>query len=225
LSFLSAIGDVTGLKAQRGLLFEYSLEKGLVLEFEFNPSSITRTRSVTVKTPNLSGARGGYDFNNPSEAPRAAQGVTVASESFSIKILLDATDRMDAGDPEAGLHGIQPELDVIRMMLEPKSQQPQGARTLAALGKGSEKSFSQYQALSVLIFKWGIHTLPVFLTLAQIEIKGYLPSLIPYRAEVTLSLQLIESDNPFYAAEIMRQTLSAAANTKNVLASAFVPGL
>ena len=206
----------SAMRTQRGVLFEYGLDNAvLMLDFEFNPSSITRTRSVSIKTGGLPGTRGGYDFMTPSESLRAAQGVTAQPESFDITILLDATDRMEKGDPLASTMGIQPEIDVIRSMLEPKSQQSDGAKMLAALGKGNEKSFPQYQALSVLLFKWGLHILPVFMTKAQIKTQEFLPTLLPYRAEVTLSLQIIESNNPFYTAETLRQTLSAMANMKN----------
>jgi hypothetical protein len=205
------------------MLFEYSMETGLLLEFEFNPSSIERTRAVTVRKGNLPGTRGGYDFRTPSESQRAAQGVIADPESFSVRILLDATDRMNAGDPTACRLGIQPEIDIIREMLEPKSQQPRGAKTLSALGSGNEKSFPQYQALSVLIFKWGLQVLPVFLTRAQIGKQEYLPSLIPYRAEATLDMQIIESENPFYNAEIVRQSELAMNAYKPVSASGFVP--
>ncbi|NTU43092.1 MAG: hypothetical protein HGA78_08570 [Nitrospirales bacterium] len=177
----------------------------LTLEFEFNPAGITRTRSVTVKSGGAPGSRGGYDFMSPSEAVRAAQGVSVNAESFSIKILLDATDRMAADDPVASSFGVQPELDVIRTMLEPKPQAPEGASTLAALGQGGSRGVSRHQFPSVLLFKWGLQVLPVFMTKAQIEVKEYLPTLVPYRAEATLDLQIIESRNPFYDAELKRQ--------------------
>jgi len=200
----------SALRMQHGTLCEYGFaDDFLMLEFEFNPSSITRTRTVSVKAAGLAGTRGGYDFKTPSEALRAAQGVIAEPESFDITIMLDATDRMDAGDPAAAISGIQPELDVIRCMLEPKSQQPSGAKTLSALGGGNEKSFPQYQAMSVLMFKWGVHILPVFMTKAQIKAQEFLPTLVPYRAEVTLSLQIIESDNPFYSMEAQRQKRSA----------------
>jgi len=214
---LSVLTDtVSAVRVQRGSLSEYGFDDdALTLDFEFNPSSITRTRAVSIKTGGLAGTRGGYDFSSPSEALRAAQGVVAEPESFDITILLDATDRMDAGDSDAGARGIQPELDIIRCMLEPKSQQPDGAKTLSALGKGNEKSFPRYQALSVLLFKWGVQTLPVFMTRAQVEAQEFLPSLVPYRARVTLTLQIIESDNPYYNEEILRQTRSAAGVGKN----------
>lgn len=206
-----ANGNQTQINARRGLLTEYSTEPTpLRLEFEFNPSTITRTRAVTVRTGGAPGTRGGYDFADESEAARAAQGVSVNAETFSVKILLDATDRMNADDPVARSVGIQPELDIIRSMLEPKTQTPQGARTLAALGHGDQRAFSRHEYASVLLFTWGPHEqLPVFMTQAQLELKEFLPNLRPYRAEATLSLQVIESNNPKYITELRRQFRSA----------------
>ena len=43
------------------------------------------------------------------------------------------------------------------------------------------------------------------MTQAQIDLRDFLPSLVPYRAEATLTLQLIESDNPIYNDELKRQ--------------------
>jgi hypothetical protein len=204
-------GNFSGLKSLRGALVEFSSAPiPLFLLFEFNPTTISRTRSVTVRTGGAPGTRGGYDFSNPREASRASQGVTVNAESFSVKILLDATDRMNAGDPLATLTGIQPELDTLRSMVEPKTQTPAGARTLSALGEGSARAFARQEYASVLLFVWGVQVLPVFMTQVQVDAKEYLPSLLPYRAEVTLGLQIIESNNPFYQAELKRQSAGAA---------------
>jgi hypothetical protein len=203
-------GGYSSVKTQRGALLEWAeVNQPLELHFEFNPTTISRTRSVTVKTGGAPGTRGGYDFKSKSETPRASQGVTVNAETFSVTILLDATDRMNEGDATACTYGIQPELDVIRTMIEPKSQGTAGARTLAALGEGTERAFSRAQFASVMLFVWGPHMLPVFLTQAQIAVKEFLPSLSPYRAEVTLTMQVIESTNPFYTDELKRQLDSA----------------
>lgn len=195
------------VRAERGMLIEFSPSAmPLVLPFLFNPTTITRTRSVTVKTGGSPGARGGYGFRDRSEASRASQGVTVQSESFSLKILLDATDKMNVVDDPLG---IQPEIDVIRTMLEPKSQAPEGVRLMEELGQGDDRAFSRHEVASVLIFKWGKQVLPVFMTQAQIEIKEFLPNLFPYRAEASLSLQVIESRNPIYDVERRRQAVLA----------------
>lgn len=192
---------------QRGILIEYALTpQPLVLPFNFNPSTITRTRSVTVKTGGTPGARGGYGFTRPDETPRASQGVTVNAESFSFTILLDASDRMNLKDPIATTMGIQPEIDVIRTMLEPKVQSQQGLQDLDIAGEKEKPAFSRQEIASVLLFKWGVQVLPVFMTSAEIETKAHLHNLFPYRAEATLTLQVIETDNPFYNLEQLRQT-------------------
>lgn len=203
-------GNRSSLRVAAGELVEYGeTSTPLKLRFEFNPTTITRTRAVTLRPGGAPGSRGGYDFADRSETVRAAQGVTVNAESFSVRILLDATDRMNAGDPQAERDGIQPELDVIRSMIEPKIQTPDGARTLAVIGAGDRRAFTRHQFASVLLFHWGSHILPVFLTQAQVELKAFLPNLVPYRAEATLTLQIIESRNAFYVDELKRQFASA----------------
>ncbi len=206
-------GNYSQLRVQRGALIEYAnTPTPLRLHFEFNPASITRTRSVTVRTGGAPGTRGGYDFSDVREVARASQGVSVNAESFTAKILLDATDRMSVGDPVATQFGVQPEIDTLRSMVEPKSQTPDGARTLAAIGQGNERAFARDQYASVLLFTWGVHVLPVFLTQVQIDVKEYLPTLLPYRAEASLTLQIIESNNPFYREELKRQYALAGAS-------------
>ncbi len=152
----------------RGLLIEYGLSlPPLVLQFEFNPETVSRTRTINIVTGNAPGTRGGYDFTLPNETPRVAQGVTVEPEQFSLEILLDATDRMSdpnlPGHAIAGEFGIEPELDTLRSMVEPKSQGPGGVQMLASLGLGGKKAFQRDEHPSVLLLVWGTHILPVFL--------------------------------------------------------------
>ena len=202
------------LNTIKGMLIEYALSlPPLVLVFEFNPERLTRTRSITLRTGNAPGTRGGYDFALPTETPRVAQGVTVQPESFSIDILLDATDRMNEGEPIATQFGVEPELDTLRTMVEPKSQGPGGLQTLSSLGLGGERAFQRSESASVLLLVWGTHILPVFLTSVQIAEQAHLPSLVPYRAKATLSMQVIEGNNPFYTVEKVRQVVGAALNT------------
>lgn len=202
------------LNTTKGMLVEYALAiPPLVLVFEFNPQSLSRTRTITLKTSSAPGTQGGYDFLLPTETPRVAQGVTVAPETFSMEILLDATDRMNDGEVIATQFGIEPELDTLRSMVEPKSQGPGGLQTLSSLGLGGERAFQRSESASVLLLVWGTHILPVFLTSVQVTEEAHLPSLIPYRAKATLDMQIIEGNNPFYQVEKVRQVLGAALNT------------
>ena len=209
------------LNVTKGVLLEYGLSlPPLALVFEFNPKTLTRTRSVTVETGGAPGVLGGHDFLLPTETPRVSQGVTPQPESFSITLLLDATDRMDGGDAIASELGVQPELDTLRSMVEPKSQGPGGVQLLSSLGLGGERAFQKSEHASVLIFVWGLRILPVFLTSVEVTEQAHLPSLFPYRAEATVTLQVIESNNPFYMVETIRQVAFSAINTAQTVASA-----
>lgn len=208
------------LNFAKGALVEYALSiPPLALVFEFNPQTLSRTRTITLPTGNAPGTRGGYDFTLPTETPRVAQGVTVQPEQFTIEILVDATDRMENSDPIAAEFGIQPELDTLRTMVEPKSQGSGGVQTLASLGLGEARAFQREESASVLLFIWGTHILPVFLTNVSVEEKAHLPSLVPYRASARLSMQVIEGNNPFYQVEKVRQVLGAAMNTGQTVAT------
>jgi hypothetical protein len=212
----------------KGVLLEYGLSlPPLMLQFEFNPQTLSRTRTISITRGSAPGTRGGYDFALPTETPRVAQGVSVEPEQFNLEILLDATDRM--GDPNLPGHavavtlGIEPELDTLRSMVEPKSQGPGGLQMLSSLGLGGSRAFQRDEHPSVLLLVWGTHILPVFLTSVQVEETAHLPHLMPYRANVTLSFQVIEGNNPFYQVEKIRQMVGAALNlTTGVSASVSV---
>ncbi|MBA3014603.1 MAG: hypothetical protein KKD63_02105 [Proteobacteria bacterium] len=209
------------LKVTKGALVEYGLSlPPLALIFDFNPQTLSRTRTIQLRTGSAPGTRGGYDFMLPTETPRVAQGVTVLPESVTIDILIDATDRLMAGEAGAEQFGIEPELDTLRTMVEPKSQGPGGMQTLASLGLGTGRAFQRDQSASVQLFVWGSHILPVFLTSIRVDESAHLPSLVPYRANVQLSMQVIEGNNPFYKVEKMRQAISAAINSGRTIGAA-----
>jgi hypothetical protein len=197
-----------------GVLFEYGLSlPPLALVFQFNPQEISRSRTVTVKTGNAPGSRGGYDFLSPLDTSRVAQGVEMQAESFSIDILLDATDAMNKGDdPVVKQFGVQPQIDTLRSMAEPKNQGPGGVKILSSLGLSGARAFERQETASVLVFAWGIQLLPVFLTGVAQKEALHLPNLMPYRATMTLTMQVIESLNPFFLAEKVRQTMGSALN-------------
>lgn len=214
----------------KGALVEYGLSlPPLVLEFEFNPETLSRTRSVTITTGNAPGTKGGYDFAYPWETSRVAQGVSVEPEQFSLDILIDGTDRMaDVNHPAHNIaieFGIEPDLDTLRSMVEPKVQGPGGVQLLAGLGLGGQRAFQRDEYPSVLLLVWGTHVLPVFLSSVQVEEVAHLPSLIPYRANVNLGFRVIEGNNPFFQVEKVRRAAGAAMNfasgAANVLGRVF----
>ena len=122
---------------------------------------------------------------------------------------------MGDGEPIATTMGVQPEIDSLRAMLEPKVTGKSGARILASLGADTGLALPKENA-SVILFLWGVRVLPVFLTSVSIAELSYLPNLLPYVAKATVTVQVIESDNPFYNIESARQLVSAAVNTARV---------
>jgi hypothetical protein len=200
------------MSASKGILLEYTLSlPPSVLVFEINPQTLTRSRSISITLGSTPATRGGYDFTTPMETPRVAQSVSVQPESFSIEILLDATDRFS--DPITQTLGIEPELDTLRSMVEPKTQGPLGFQMLASLGMGGSRAFQKHETASVILFIWGTHFLPIFLKGIEVKETAHLPNLAPYRATVTLTMQVIEGNNPFFKVEKVRQLLGAAINT------------
>ncbi len=205
----------------KGVLFEYGLTiPPLALVFQFNPQEISRSRTVTVKTGNAPGSRGGYDFLSPLETARVSQGVEMQAESFSIDIMLDATDAMHEGNAIASQFGVQPQIDTLRSMAEPKNQGPGGVQVLSSLGLSGTRAFERQETASVLVFAWGMQLLPVFLTGVAQKEALHLPNLMPYRATMSLTMQVIESANPFFLADKVRQTMGTALN----LATGFQTG-
>ena len=83
---------------------------------------------------------------------------------------------------------------------------------LSGLGLGSQRAFARDEFPSVLLLVWGTRVLPVFLTSVQVEEVSHLPNLTPYRANVNLSFQVIEGNNPFYQVEKVRTAAGAALN-------------
>ncbi len=205
----------------RGFLIEYGISlPPLVFQFQFNPSTIARTRTMELSQGSAPGTNRGYDFTSPAETPRVAQGAQLQSETFVLGLLLDAFDKAAEGNPIAATFGIEPQLDTLRSMVEPKVQGPGGLNTLAALGFGGERAFQRNETASVLLLVWGTHVLPVFLTSVQVEETAHLPTLIPYRANVQLSFTVIEGNNPFYTVEKVRQSIGAGLNAADTVASA-----
>lgn len=205
----------------KGFLIEYGISlPPLVFQFTYNPQTISRTRAITIPQGGAPGTTRGYDFTSPFETPRVAQGVQLQPETFSLAIFLDATDKIADGNAIAGQFGVEPQLDTLRSMVEPKVQGPGGLNTLAALGFGGERAFQRNETASVLLLVWGTHVLPVFLTQVQVEETAHLPTLIPYRANVQLSFTVIEGNNPFYTVEKVRQSIGAGLNAADTVASA-----
>ncbi|MCB1859705.1 MAG: hypothetical protein KDI63_15635 [Gammaproteobacteria bacterium] len=204
------------IRTAKGMLVEYALSlPPLAVEFGFNPESLTRSRTVSFD----SSALPIIDFTTPGEGNRIGQAASAAAESISFDILLDATDKLS--DPNHPMHavalvsGVEPEIATLRSMVEPKVSGPGPFQMMSSLGGGGH-AHERDEHLSVLLFVWGTHILPVFMTNLSIEEQAHLPLLKPYRAKASITLQVLESANPFYQVEQVQRMLMSAANLLNV---------
>jgi hypothetical protein len=228
-------------KILRGAFVEFGISlPPLIVVFQFNPATISRTRSAWVHPTDTSatqkeaqnadfigqirsgGASSLIDFRN-------GQSITVEPETFSFDIRLDATDKLDQGDTITEQFGIAPKLSTLELMMLPKSQSLLGGAVNALLG-GKPKNFAFFQSDKtnppIILFVWGRKkTIPVNITSMQIREEEFSADLNPTRATVSVSLEAIEGANlPFLYTQAMKEVMSLL-NLANIaeVANTIVP--
>jgi len=182
----------------------------LIVPFQFNPETIQRRRSATVRDP---AARQGRESQTPrSEAMGEAQTTMAPPETLTMDIRLDATDALDSGDPVAGEFGVLPALSALELMIIPRAQ----SLFAGLLGLSADFGFGSRQQTPVLIFVWGRQRMyPVRLTDLNINEQEFNPSLNPTRVTVSVSMQVLEGANPFFLFTEAQRELLAALNLLN----------
>jgi hypothetical protein len=219
-------------KILRGALVEFGLSlPPLFVVFQFNPVQLTRNRSLSYRAP--AGGQGGSlrDFHHRFEGSltelRDAQQVVVAEEAIGLEIRLDATDRLDDGDPVTEQFGISPQLSTLELMVHPKDESLIGQAVGALLGSSGGFSFTKRPNPPLTLFVWGRkRVLPVNITSLNITELLYGPDLNPTRATATLGLTVIEGQSlPYLYSKAMKEAMSVL-NLANVtsLADVVVPG-
>ena len=219
-------------KILRGALVEFGLSlPPLFVVFQFNPVQLTRNRSLSYSAP--AGGQGGSlrDFHQRFEGSltelRDAQQVVVAEEAIGLEIRLDATDRLDDGDPVTEQFGISPQLSTLELMVHPKDESLIGQAVGALLGSSGGFSFTKRPNPPLTLFVWGRkRVLPVNIASLNITELLYGPDLNPTRATATLGLTVIEGQSlPYLYSKAMKEAMSVL-NLANVasLADVVVPG-
>ena len=144
-----------------------------VIPFQYNPASMTRTLSLSESE---SAEKKEMWVQNP---PR---------EAITVKIELDATDKLETADPITGLFGIHPQLASLELLLYPKSTGIILNKVLMAVGM--VEIIPAEQAL--ILFAWGgSRVVPVKITGFSIEETEFDTKLNPIRATVTLNMDVL----------------------------------
>jgi hypothetical protein len=182
----------------------------LVVPFQFNPETIHRRRSTRLREPV---SRQGRDFATPAtQAMGEAQTTLIDPETITMDIRLDATDDLENGDPIAGQFGVLPALSALEMMMVPRANSIFAGLLKLSAGFG----FGDRQETPVLIFVWGRQRLyPVRLTELSINESESNPSLCPTRVIASVTMQVLEGDNPFFRFTQAQRELLAGLNAVN----------
>ena len=148
----------------------------VTLNFKMNAEKLTRTLTVQA-----AGAQG----SGFSEALRL-KGPPV--ETYKFELILDATDKLAAGDETVGKYGIHRQLAALEMLVYPKSLLI--ATNTALLLAGTLEILPPTGPL--IFFVWGRRRiLPVRITEFSIVEDAFDPYLNPIRATVTMTVRVL----------------------------------
>ncbi|MCK4760550.1 MAG: hypothetical protein KAW12_00020 [Candidatus Aminicenantes bacterium] len=219
-------------KILRGAFVEYGLSvPPLFVVFQFNPDQLSRSRSLSFSAPNkdISGSEDGlrkFHKTNSLLVIQKNQQVTVNEETISFDLRLDATDSLDKGET-TGHFGIAPELAALEMMAHPKEEVGVGAALGSLLRSDDGYSFTKKQNPPMVLFIWGIkRVLPVNINSLSISETEFSTWLNPVRAEISVSLSVIEGKNTPYTYSKVMQEAMALLNLSNItkMANVVIPG-
>jgi hypothetical protein len=211
----------------------------LVLVFQFNPLTITRTRAakpITPTTQRSARAAQGAGLVNALIASeggslvkfRNGQTISVQPETIGFDIRLDASDKLNDGDGLTEQFGISPQLATLEAMMLPKSQSLLGGAISALLGASASRflCIESLQDPPVMLWVWGRKKiLPVNILSMQIKEELFNTDLNPTRAVVTVQLEVIEGPNiPYLYSKSMQEVMSVL-NLANIgdLSKTMVP--
>jgi hypothetical protein len=161
-----------------------------VMQFQFNPETVTRTRTgqwdprlkrQNAKIPPTAEVRG--------TATMGSSALLAESEQLSFKIVFDATEAVLAGRAGAAAAGVLPQLAFLELV----SQGREG--NIADDPKKQDKAKELIQPIrpdELLLVLGSARIFPVVLTSLSITEQKFLPTLVPLRAEVELKLTVLE---------------------------------
>lgn len=204
-------------KILKGAFVEYGLSiPPLIVCFQFNPETIKRNRSLSVSVPGESKEKSDgtslREYHQREEFKslihlRDTQDVSVHSETISFELRLDATDKLNDGNPIAGQLGITPQLSTLEQMMVPKGE---GFIEEIVSKLFSGYSFTGKENPPIVLFVWGRkRVLPVNITSMNITEEEFSTILNPVRATISVDMTVIEGPNPIYKSyQAIKETMS-----------------
>lgn len=229
-------------KLLKGALVEFS-ERFIgpvpnIIIFQYNPEALTRSLEVWQPPDEREGERNpGTQAGAPSNAQPG-----IPPESFTLTLVLDATDDLEAGDPVAVVTGVADRIAALEMLLYPQEGSLLGD-LLGAVGVsvsvgtggiggggagGVETDEVPAGRVPIVLFVWGPGLIvPVRLTSFQVEEQAFSPILYPVRAKVTVGLKVqseedLDSYDDSLAKDLAKTALKFTHKQRQLLAAANV---
>ena len=145
-----------------------------IIQFQFNPEKIERTLQ-------LLGVEQKDTTKRLQVFTRDLRTDKYLGESISIELKLDGTHKEKTGETES--KGILPILSALEELMDPDAPPYE---------KTSKGHLSPPRSLPQVTFCWGeTKLLPVKITSLKINETEYYPNLIPYRAIVSITMEIV----------------------------------
>ncbi len=155
-----------------------------IIPFQFNPDNITRT--LVPRDSEIC-----FDAAMDNRCQDIISVPLLPSETITMSIQLDATDKLSDGNLIASLAGIQPAISAIELMMYPKKKT---ASLIPAFNSDSQ-NYTPLQELPLVLFILGVRIYPIKITSMTITEQAFDTTLNPIRAEIQVSVQVLNSDD------------------------------
>lgn len=202
----------------------------LILVFQFNPLTVTRSRTAKPVTPSTqrssrstqgAGLVSGLAAGEASSLVkfRNGQTISVQPETISFDIRLDASDKLNEGHTITEQFGISPQLATLEAMMLPKGQNALEGAVSELLGASASRflCIESMQDPPIILWVWGRkRILPVNIVSMQIKEELFSADLNPTRAVVTVQLEVIEGPNAPYLYSKTAQEAMSVLNLANI---------
>lgn len=176
---------------------------GDIVEFQYNPETITRTRTGKWEPRNQ--RRRPAEVASPQQirGERGGQGsaaLMAESETISLKIAFDATEAILAGrqfeddGPTAASQGVLPQLAFLELLSLGKEGEQSRRRN-----RSNRESARPIRPDELLLVLGRERLFPVVMTNLTITEQKFNPALVPIRAEVDIKMNVLEPVESAYS--------------------------
>ena len=159
---------------------QFSMQR--VITMQYNPATVSRTLQIR-------GLSGGEEGGEMSEVLRLKG---PAAETIKVDAEIDAIDQLEGEESMPGLMGIQPQLAVLEMAINPSISQVMESKKLEKSG------FMEVLPMEapLTLFIWSQYRImPVRITEFSVTEEMFNANLYPLRAKVSLGMRVLTYDD------------------------------